>query len=407
MNTPATVSTSEFDLRDAPPRSFIDAMRSRFQTERETNELLVRKLERRAGPAYTRIGLDDLSKCLQGLLSQRIEGPFEVTDRTWFTGGVSKIQMGFTLSWIDPKRGPTRDRLVVRMDPSESLNATSRAREFELLELFDGIVPVPKVYWLDGDATWFPEPALIYAFAPGVTKPRQTDSGKVSGLGTVFGARLRALLAPQFMKHLAAIHTLDVSGRRFKTMDVPAAGSTQGARWQLDRALRVWEEDRGEDYPMMEVASNWLQRNLPALDHVSVVHGDFRSGNFLFDEASGHIHAWLDWERGHLGDRHRDLAWLTQAAMGHYEDGTYYVCGLVPLEQFFDLYEQTSGLKVDHERLDYYRILNGFQILVSTIATNYRVARLGKSHQDILLARVRGLAPSVALDLARMLKERL
>ena len=158
---------------------------------------------------------------------------------------------------------------------------------------------------------------------------------------------------------------------------------------------------------MMEVASNWLQRNLPALDHVSVVHGDFRSGNFLFDEASGHIHAWLDWERGHLGDRHRDLAWLTQAAMGHYEDGTYYVCGLVPLEQFFDLYEQTSGLKVDHERLDYYRILNGFQILVSTIATNYRVARLGKSHQDILLARVRGLAPSVALDLARMLKERL
>ncbi len=405
MNTPATVS--EFDLRDAPPRSFIDAMRARFATERETDALLVRKLERRSGPAYQRIGLDDLSKCLQGLLSERIEGPFEVTDRTWFTGGVSKIQMGFTLSWNDPKRGPSRDRLVVRMDPSESLNATSREREFELLQLFDGIVPVPKVFWLDGDATWFPEPALIYAFAPGVTKPKQTDSGKVSGLGTVFGARLRALLAPQFMKHLAAIHTLDVSGRRFKTMDVPEAGSTQGARWQLDRALRVWEEDRGEDYPMMEVASNWLQRNLPALDHVSVVHGDFRSGNFLFDEASGHIHAWLDWERGHLGDRHRDLAWLTQAAMGHYEDGTYYVCGLVPLEQFFDLYEQTSGLKVDHERLDYYRILNGFQILVSTIATNYRVARLGKSHQDILLARVRGLAPSVALDLARMLKERL
>ncbi|MES2482842.1 MAG: phosphotransferase family protein [Pseudomonadota bacterium] len=407
MSTPADAYASEFDLRDAPPRSFIDAMRSRFQTERETDQLLVRKLERRGGPAYQRIGLDELSKCLHGLLSERIEGPFEVTDRTWFTGGVSKIQMGFTLSWNDPKRGPSRDRLVVRMDPSESLNATSREREFELLQLFDGIVPVPKVFWLDADATWFPEPALIYAFAPGVTKPKQTDSGKVSGLGTVFGARLRALLAPQFMKHLAAIHTLDVTGRRFKTMDVPEVGSTQGARWQLDRALRVWEEDRGEDYPMMEVASNWLQRNLPALDHVSVVHGDFRSGNFLFDEASGHIHAWLDWERGHLGDRHRDLAWLTQAAMGHYEDGTYYVCGLVPLERFFDLYEQTSGLKVDHERLDYYRILNGFQILVSTIATNYRVARLGKSHQDILLARVRGLAPSVALDLSRMLKERL
>lgn len=407
MSTSVVSGISEFDLRDAPPRSFIDAMRSRFQTERETDELLVRKLERRGGPAYQRLGLDQLSECLHGLLSRRIEGPFEVTDRTWFTGGVSKIQMGFTLSWNDSRRGPSRDRLVVRMDPSESLNTTSRRREFELLQLFDGIVPVPKVFWLDGDATWFPEPALIYAYVPGVTKPKQTETGKVSGLGTVFGARLRKLLAPQFMKHLAAIHTLDVSGRNFETMDVPEVGSTQGARWQLDRALRVWEEDRGEDYPLMEVASNWLQRNLPPLDHVSVVHGDFRSGNFLFDEASGQINAWLDWERGHLGDRHRDLAWLTQAAMGHYEDGTYYVCGLVPMEEFFDRYEQASGLKVDHQRLDYYRILNGFQILVSTIATNYRVARLGKSHQDILLARVRGLAPSVALDLARMLKERL
>lgn len=404
MSTPAI---SEFDLRDAPPRSFIDAMRSRFQTERETDELLVRKLERRSGPAYQRRSLDQLSECLQGLLARRIEGPFEVTDRTWFTGGVSKIQMGFTLSWNDPQRGPSRDRLVVRMDPSESLNTTSRRREFELLQLFDGIVPVPRVFWLDGDATWFPEPALIYAFVPGVTKPRQTDTGKVSGLGTVFGARLRQLLAPQFMQHLAAIHTFDVSGRRFETMDLPEVGSTQGTRWQLDRALRLWEEDRGEDYPMMEVAANWLRRNQPTLDHVSVVHGDFRSGNFLFDEPSGHIHAWLDWERGHLGDRHRDLAWLTQAAMGHYEDGTYYVCGLVPMDEFFDRYEEASGLKVDHDRLDYYRILNGFQILVSTIATNYRVARLGKSHQDILLARVRGLAPSVALDLSRMLKERL
>ncbi|HSV59524.1 MAG TPA: phosphotransferase family protein [Variovorax sp.] len=403
----SATAVSEFDLRDAPPRSFIDQMSARFETERETDELLVRKLERRSGPAYQRLSLDDLSQRLHGLLSERIEGPFEVSERSWFTGGVSKIQMGFTLSWNDAKQGPRRERLVVRMDPSESLNTTSRKREFELLQLFNGVVPVPQVFWLDGDAKYFPEPALIYSFVPGVTKPKQTETGKVSGLGTVFGKRLRELLAPQFMQHLAAIHTLDVAGRRFETMDVPEVGSTLGNRWQLDRALRVWEEDRGEDFPLMEVAANWLRRNLPTLDHVSVVHGDFRSGNFLFDEASGRIDAWLDWERGHLGDRHRDLAWLTQAAMGHWEDGVYYVCGLVPQAEFFDRYEQACGLKVDPERLDYYRILNGFQILVSTMATNYRVARLGKSHQDILLARVRGLAPSVAVDLARMLKERL
>ena len=316
--------------------------------------------------------------------------------------------MGFTLRWNDPLRGPARDRLVVRMDPSESSNTTSRLREYELLGAFDGVVPVPRVFWLDPDGRWFPEPALLYAFAPGVTKPRTTGTGKVSGLGTVFGPELRKLLAPQFIRHLAAIHTLDISNRTFTSMDRPALGSTQSALWQLNRARRLWEEDRGEDFPLMEVAANWLARNLPTIDRASVVHGDYRSGNFLFDEASGEINAWLDWERGHIGDRHRDLAWTTQSTMGHYsEDGkTYFVCGLVPQDEFYRRYEEASGLSVDPERLVFYQILNCYQIIVSAIATAYRIARLGKSHQDVLLARVKGIAPAVALDLSRLLKER-
>jgi aminoglycoside phosphotransferase (APT) family kinase protein len=405
----STPAKSEFDSRDAPTAAFIESMRKRYPTERETDELLVRKMQRRSGPPYKRTTLDELSGYLHAMLSEKIEGPFEVTDRTWFTGGVSKIQMGFTLQWNDPLRGLSKERLVVRMDPSESMNTTSRPREFELLQAFDGVIPVPRVHWLDPDGTWFPEPAMIYAYVQGVTKPRNTVTGQVSGLGTVFGPRLRELLAPQFMAHLAAIHTLDVDKHSFKTLDRPQEGSTESALWQLNRARRVWEEDRGEDFALMEVAGNWLERQLPVLDRVSVVHGDYRSGNFLFDEASGRIDAWLDWERGHLGDRHRDLAWMTQLAMGHYdEDGkTYYVCGLVPLDEFYDRYEQASGLLVDHEKLDYYRILNCYQILVSTVASGYRVVRLGKSHQDILVSRVRGLAPTVANDLARLLKERL
>ena len=407
--TPGLAQDAGFDARDNPSAEFIEAMRQRFPTERETDELLVRKMRRRSGPPYRRATTAALSSCLDKMLAETIEGPYEVSDQTWFTGGVSKIQMGFSLRWNDPARGPVQDRLVVRMDPSESSNATSRLREFELLQAFDGIVPVPRVFWLDADGRWFPEPALIYAYVPGVTKPRTTSSGQVSGLGTNFGPELRRLLAPQFMQHLAAIHTFDVASRDFKSLDRPEVGSTQAALWQLNRARRIWEEDRGEDVALMEVASNWLERNLPVLDRASIVHGDYRSGNFLFDETSGHINAWLDWERGHIGDRHRDLAWMTQAAMGHVgEDGkTAYVCGLVSLDDFYQRYEDASGLSVDPELLTYYQILNGYQILVSAVATAYRVARLGKSHQDVMLVRVKGIAPSVAYDLARLLKERL
>lgn len=404
-----TSAMPDFSLRDNPPASFIEEMRRKYPTERETDELLVRKMQRRGGPAYRRITLDELSVCLHKMLNETIKGDFKVSDQTWFTGGVSKIQMGFTLEWNDPARGPRKERLVIRMDPTESMNQTSRLREFELLKAFAPTVPVPEVYWLDPDGRWFPEPALIYAFCEGVTKPKTTATGKVSGLGTVFGPRLREILAPQFMKHLAAIHTFDVEGKEFKSLDRPEIGTTQSALWQLNRSRRVWEEDRGEDFPLMDVAANWLERNLPKLDRASIVHGDFRSGNFLFDEASGKINAWLDWERAHIGDRHRDLAWTTQLTMGHYsEDGkTYYVCGLIPLDEFYDRYEEATGLKVDHDRLAYYTILNCYTILVSVVASAYRVARLGKSHQDVLLARVKGLAPVVSKQLSDLLKERL
>jgi aminoglycoside phosphotransferase (APT) family kinase protein len=157
----------------------------------------------------------------------------------------------------------------------------------------------------------------------------------------------------------------------------------------------------------MDVAANWLERNLPPLDRVSVVHGDYRSGNFLFDEASGCITAWLDWERGHLGDRHRDLAWMTQREKGHVaEDGkTYLVCGLIPLETFYQRYREASGLTVDAERVRWYQVLNCFQVITTTMATMYRVAKLGKSHQDILLARLKAIAPVGAHELAELLKE--
>ncbi|MES2482166.1 MAG: phosphotransferase family protein [Pseudomonadota bacterium] len=400
---------ADFSGRDAPTPAFVESMGRQFETERETRELLDRKLSRRAGPPYQRISMEQLIEHLRAMLTDKIGGDFMISETRWFTGGVSKIQLGFTLHWNDPARGPSTDRLVVRMDPTESMNATSRTREFELLQAFSGHIPVPRVFWLDPDARWFPEPALVYEFVDGVTKPSDTSSGRISGLGTRFGPELRKILVPQFIDYLARIHTFKHEACSFTSLDKPEVGSTQSALWQLNRARRMWEEDRGEDFPLLEVASNWLERNLPTLDHVSVVHGDYRSGNFLFNEADGQIRAWLDWERAHLGDRHRDLAWTTQPVFGHYlDDGkTYYVCGLMPLEEFYDRYEQASGLPVDRRKLDYYRILNDYQIIVTTVASGYRVARLGKSHQDVLLARVKGQAPVNASILARMLEERL
>src|SRR5438552_11244012 len=190
-------------------------------------------------------------------------------------------------------------------------------------------------------------------------------------------------------------------------MESPSVGTTEAAQLQLNRARRVWEEDRAEDFPLMEVATNWLGRNLPVMDSVSVIHGDYRSGNFLFDEASGQITTWLDWERGHLGDRHRDLAWITQAMFGYpREDGRgFYICGLLGEEEFHEKYQRMSGLTIDPDRLQWYSVLNCYQALVSTLGSCYRVVRLGKNHQDALMVVLKAEAAMASVRLQEMLSE--
>src|SRR4051812_15725549 len=390
ITAPLEITDSD---RSRPSQAFIDAMRDRFPTEHEIDRMLTRKLERRALPAYSVVDLDKMTAYLAALLEANVDGPFEISGQRWLAGGASKIQMGFTLAWEQPQAGRTTTDMVVRMEPAESINATSRRREAQVLTAVRGVVPVPEVYWVDADGDWFPEPALVYEFARGVTKPRRTSTGAVSGIGTVFGPDLRGLLAPQFVEHLARIHTFDHDHAELDAFDCPEVGTTESALWQLNRARRVWEEDRTQDFPLVEVAANWLEANLPELDRVSLIHGDYRSGNFLYDEDDAQIVAWLDWERGYLGDRHRDLAWTTARSFGSpAEDGrTFLASGLLTVEQFLHDYEERSGLEVDLERLRYYRIFNSYQLVVAAIASAQRVALLGKSHQDVMLASVQGV----------------
>lgn len=404
------MAAANFAILDAPTRNFIEQMQLKYPTERETNELLVRKLERRANQTqdYHVPRLSEMEEWIHAFFTANLDAPFRISHPRWLAGGASKLQVLFEIDWQEAGQ-QRHDRMVVRMDPAESHNTTSRLREAELLRAFSGVIPVPEVFFVDEQARWFPEPALIYAFSDGVTKPSSTASGAVSGLGIRFGPDLRTKIGPQFVEHLAKIHTFPIDSAGFTSMESPSIGTIAAAKLQLNRAKRVWEEDRGEDFPLMDVAVNWLSRNLPVLDQVSVIHGDYRSGNFLFDESSARITTWLDWERGHLGDRHRDLAWITQAMFGDpREDGQgYYICGLLSEIEFYERYQEMSGLMIDPVRMQWYSVLNCYQALVSTLGSCYRVVRLGKNHQAALMVALKAEAAMASARLQEMLEETL
>jgi aminoglycoside phosphotransferase (APT) family kinase protein len=391
--------------KDHPPSEWIESLRRRFACEREIDRILTRKMTRRDGPGYAPLALSTLCEGVEGLLAHELREPFEIVDAKWLSGGASKLQMAFDLRWNRPGVGRTTTPLVLRMEPAESIVETSRLREFQLIRAFAGRIPVPPAFWLDAYGDYLPYPAIVYGFVPGVTKPSGSVSA-VTGMGTNFGPELRAVLAKQAIDHLAMIHNLDWRTVDLSGFDVPES-ATQAVEWQINWWERVWEEDSREDVPLMRLAAGWMRENLAPIDRVSVVHGDFRAGNFLFTEHDARITAWLDWELGHLGDRHEDLAWQVMNVHTHYaEDGKTVLAGsFLPADELFAAYEKASGLSVDPKRITFYRILNAYKSAAIVLGTGYRAAHGGKTHQDVLLAWFLGIGYVLLEELREVLEE--
>lgn len=349
-------------------------------------------------------GIDQTRHQLETCLSKHLGVAVDIIDLRRLTGGASQEQYVFRLVRRDGQATGMTPELVLRREPEEAICATYREREFQLLKAAHRLVPAPIPYVVDADGDIFGRPAMICSFVTGVQKP-SSGSGNVSGIGIDFGPKLREQLAPQFVAHLAKIHTADVASQDFSAFDAPTVGSTDGTERLINSLARLWHEDQLEHIPLLSVAERWLRRNMPTLDYLSPVHGDYRSGNFLFDEASGMMTAILDWELGYLGDRHADLAWVVFEPFGcRAEDGEVLCCGLMKRDAFLDAYQAASGLSVDPERLRYFTILNLWKAILFSIGSGPRAVNGGKSHQDLVLIWLAGIGYPLLESMRRELE---
>lgn len=124
---------------------------------------------------------------------------------------------------------------------------------------------------------------------------------------------------------------------------------------------------------------------------MSLLHGDFRNGNFLYDDTSGRITGILDWELCSLGDRHCDLGYTMLSAWGHVgEDGRFLNSGMMDTESFISEYERISGLSVDRLRLRYYVVFNLYWSAVALLATGIRNAEARLTHLDVMYNLIAG-----------------
>ncbi|MGH7780086.1 MAG: phosphotransferase family protein [Candidatus Binataceae bacterium] len=285
-----------------------------------------------------------LAEFIQSKMSDA--GRLRVDQVEQISGGASRQTYRFRVSYLE--NGQERERrLIVRRDPAASLIDTDRRIEFAAYKaFFNTSVPVPEVLWLEDDPRYLGSPFFI--------------SVEMTGFQT---APARMLLEPYAGHHQKiALQKWSILGEIAKQDPVKLglAGTMEpvapGDCWK--RELGYWEGVLDSDelipQPIMRAAIRWMRRNPPPpAQKVSVVHGDYRTGNFLYDEA-GQIHGILDWEMAHLGDPLEDLGWSLNRVWCWAQDDRR--GGLIPRQQAIAIWETASGMKANPAALHWWEL---------------------------------------------------
>jgi aminoglycoside phosphotransferase (APT) family kinase protein len=146
-------------------------------------------------------------------------------------------------------------------------------------------------------------------------------------------------------------------------------------RLELDRWEAIIDEGEAVVEPIVRGAIRWLRRNPPAEPaKPAIVHGDYRSGNFLFTP-DGHISAILDWEMCHIGDPLEDAAWGI--------DPFWPITRHLSLEAGLAEWQAASGMQADRRSLDWWRLFSAVKACAIWTTAEAALAS-GESHEMVV-----------------------
>ena len=227
--------------------------------------------------------------------------------------------------------------LVLRKQPAGQLLPSAHAidREFRIQKaLAQTDVPVPEMILYCEDRDIIGTPFYIMKRVRGTVYPECSLSGAPM--------QNRKQMYRAFAQTLGKLH--NIAPLSVGLADYGKQGdyySRQVARWSKQWVLSQTRIDKN-----IEFLIDWLSRNIPLDQTTTIVHGDYRIGNVLFEE--GGVAAVLDWELSSLGQPLADLAHSCIAwQSGPNDYGGLKGCNLTELgvpdqQQFEEWYYETA-----------------------------------------------------------------
>ncbi len=152
-------------------------------------------------------------------------------------------------------------------------------------------------------------------------------------------AGARARLADQCARALARLHAAPLA-----TWAGLGLGGGSGVEL-LDQMFATYLR-LAVDVPAFDLAFAWLRPRMPRTPPSCLVHGDFRSGNFLVGPEG--LAAVLDWELAHLSVPGEDLGWLCVQAW-RFGNWRLPVGGFATREALLAAYRAAGGVVDDRD----------------------------------------------------------
>jgi aminoglycoside phosphotransferase (APT) family kinase protein len=262
----------------------------------------------------------------------------EVGNLAPLTAGNTRNAWSFDASWTEHGKAHSLGCVMLRKAEAGQLE-TPLIPEFEVIRALGKTgVPIPRAYWIDPEGKWLERPAFILE--------RVAGTSDFPALMRPEGAEISRGVAEHLVEVAAQLHTADWKALGLDFL--PATSVETAAAQQVEYWESLFRRHRLEPHPAMVGAFIWLKEHQPVADRITVVHGDFRYGNLLYE--GKRINALLDWEMVHLGDPVEDLTWAYRAL--------WTPAGVMSLEEFAERYTKASGIPVHPDNLLFYRLFN-------------------------------------------------
>jgi len=287
--------------------------------------------------------VEDLIARLHQFLEANLEGTrdirrnIRIDNLAPITAGNARQAWEFDVRWLEGGGERKVSYVMLRKAEAGQLESDLVSEFRTISALWGSEVPVARGLWIDRGGRWLERPSFIMERVSGATdffallKPEAAE-------------RSRAI-AQQLAAIAARLHTLD--WKKLGVDFLPATTPETAAAEQISYWESLFLKHRMEPHPVMAAAFIWLKEHQPIARRISIVHGDFRFGNFLYE--GDRINAMLDWEMVHLGDAVEDIAWAYRSLWGPQ--------AFLSLDEFVGRYTELSGIAVDTETLRFYRLL--------------------------------------------------